>query len=87
MDTACLEYCLTEAERDAFERDGYLVVADALSIDVVRKAGPKRLREVRVVSRKALDRLKDALTVVVPRVMGGPAQGATGKRSGRSAST
>ena len=63
-----------------------LVVADALSIDTVRKAGPKRLREVRVVSRKALDRLKDALTVVVPRVTG-PAQGATGKRSGRSAST
>jgi GntR family transcriptional regulator len=63
-----------------------LVVADALSIDIVRKAGPRRLREVRVVSRKALDRLKDALTVVVPRVAP-PAQGAGGKRSGRSAST
>jgi DNA-binding transcriptional regulator YhcF (GntR family) len=63
-----------------------LVVADALSIDTVRKAGPKRLREVRVVSRKALDRLKDALTVVVPRVVGA-AQGATGKRSGKSAKT
>jgi DNA-binding transcriptional regulator YhcF (GntR family) len=62
-----------------------LVVADALSIDIVRKAGPRRLREVRVVSRKALDRLKDALTVVVPRVVG-PPQGA-GKRSGRSART
>jgi len=63
-----------------------LVVADALSIDTVRRAGPRRLREVRVVSRKALDRLKDALTVVVPRVAGPPPQGA-GKRSGRSART
>jgi hypothetical protein len=63
-----------------------LVVADALSLDTVRRAGPRRLREVRVVSQKALDRLKDALTVVVPRVVA-PAQGARGRRSGKSAST
>ena len=62
-----------------------LVVADALSLETVKRAGPRRLREVRVVSRKALDRLKDALTVVVPRVVGPALQGA-GKRSGRSAS-
>ena len=32
-----------------------LVVADALSLETVNRAGPRRLREVRVVSRKALD--------------------------------
>lgn len=65
-----------------------LVVADALSIDTVRKAAPRRLREVRVVSQKALDRLKGALTVVVPRATAPtrPLQGA-GKRSGKSART
>jgi ectoine hydroxylase-related dioxygenase (phytanoyl-CoA dioxygenase family) len=30
MNTACLEYCLTEAERATFERDGYLIVEDVL---------------------------------------------------------
>lgn len=36
MDTACLEYRLTDAERDAFERDGYLVVEEALPPTLVR---------------------------------------------------
>jgi DNA-binding transcriptional regulator YhcF (GntR family) len=67
-----------------------LVVADALSLETVRRSGPKRLREVRVVSDAALARLKDSLTVVVPQ---GPVKGAVaaggaqGKRSGRSART
>ena len=30
MDTACLDYRLTEAERLQFERDGYFIVEDAL---------------------------------------------------------
>jgi phytanoyl-CoA dioxygenase PhyH len=30
MDTACLEYCLTEEERGEFERNGYFVVEDVL---------------------------------------------------------
>ena len=30
MDTACLDYRLTEDERDGFERDGYLVVENVL---------------------------------------------------------
>jgi hypothetical protein len=58
----------------------------------VRRAGPKRLREVRVVSPEALARLKDSLTVVVPQgpVKGagvGGAGGAQGRRSGKSART
>jgi hypothetical protein len=30
MDTACLEYCLTEPERRAFNETGYLIVEEAL---------------------------------------------------------
>jgi GntR family transcriptional regulator len=44
-----------------------LVIADALSVDAVRKAAPRRLREVRVVPEKALARLRQAVTAVVPR--------------------
>lgn len=36
METACLEHCLTEAERASFERDGYLVVEEALPPSMVR---------------------------------------------------
>src|SRR5438445_1809386 len=35
MNTACLEYCLTEQERLAFERDGFFVVEDALPPSLV----------------------------------------------------
>jgi DNA-binding transcriptional regulator YhcF (GntR family) len=45
-----------------------LVLADALSADTVRKAGARRLREVRVVSDKALERLREALTIIAPVV-------------------
>ena len=31
MDPRCLQYALTEAERESFERDGYLIVKNALS--------------------------------------------------------
>ena len=37
MDPACLEHCLTEEERIAFERDGYFVVRNALPADLVRE--------------------------------------------------
>jgi hypothetical protein len=86
-DEIVVETRLLSASREwkRLVRAADLVVADALSVDTVRKAGPRRLREVRVVSKKALERLKDTLTIVVPRVVGA-AQGATGKRSGRSAS-
>jgi GntR family transcriptional regulator len=43
-----------------------LVFADALSVETVRKARPRRLRELRIVSEAALLRLKDALTIVAP---------------------
>ncbi len=36
MDTDCLDHRLTDGERDRFERDGYLVVEDALSQEQVR---------------------------------------------------
>jgi GntR family transcriptional regulator len=44
-----------------------LVFADALSSQPVREAGGRRVREVRVVPVRALDRLREALTVVTPR--------------------
>jgi hypothetical protein len=52
-----------------------LVFADALSVEAVRRAGPRRLREVRVVPPTALARLRDALRVVTP----------PNKRTGRGA--
>jgi DNA-binding transcriptional regulator YhcF (GntR family) len=50
-----------------------LVIADALSVDAVRKAAPRHLREVRVVPQSALARLREAVTAVVP----GPARPAS----------
>lgn len=35
MDSACLEHCLTEAERTKFERDGFVVVENALPASMV----------------------------------------------------
>ena len=35
MDAACLEYCLTDHECQAFERDGFLLIPDALTVDMV----------------------------------------------------
>jgi GntR family transcriptional regulator len=45
-----------------------LVLADALSVDSVRRAGARRLREVRVISASALQRLREALTIIAPVV-------------------
>ena len=45
-----------------------LVIADALSVEAVRKAAPRRLREVRVVPEAALARLRKAVTAVVPQL-------------------
>lgn len=44
-----------------------VVFSDALAVEVVRRARPRRLREVRIIPETALSRLRDALTVVVPR--------------------
>ncbi len=35
MDTACLDYCLTEQERGEFEQNGFLIVPDALPPQMV----------------------------------------------------
>src|SRR4051812_36376638 len=44
-----------------------LVLADALCSAAARDSGARRVREVRVVQPAALERLQDALTIVVPR--------------------
>ena len=45
-----------------------LVLADALSVEAVRRAGARRVREIRVVADKALARLREALTIIAPVV-------------------
>jgi DNA-binding transcriptional regulator YhcF (GntR family) len=50
-----------------------LVFADSLSAPVVRAAGARHLREIRVVQLSSLERLRDALTIVVPRADRRPA--------------
>jgi DNA-binding transcriptional regulator YhcF (GntR family) len=57
-----------------------VVLADALSVEAVRRARPRRLREVRVVTEVSLSRLRQALSVVAPRI-----EAETGKRPGRQA--
>jgi len=49
-----------------------LVLTDVLSTEAARKAGARRVREVRVVQPAALERLRDALTIVTPRRDSGP---------------
>jgi GntR family transcriptional regulator len=49
-----------------------LVLADALSADTVRKAGPRRMRVVKVLADQALTRLREALTIIAPVVDVGP---------------
>ncbi|HEX9204259.1 MAG TPA: GntR family transcriptional regulator [Vicinamibacteria bacterium] len=44
-----------------------LVFADALAVEAVKKARPRRLREFRVLTQPALGRLRGVLSVVVPR--------------------
>jgi hypothetical protein len=45
-----------------------LVIADALAVGEVRAAGPRRLREVRLVRQEALDRLAPVLrAAALPR--------------------
>jgi GntR family transcriptional regulator len=53
-------------------RHADMVFADGLSADAVRRAGARKLREFRVVTDSAVARLKQALTVVVPRREAGP---------------
>ena len=35
MDPSCLQYCMTDAQRDHFEQQGYLIVEDALDNDML----------------------------------------------------
>jgi DNA-binding transcriptional regulator YhcF (GntR family) len=44
-----------------------LVLTDALCTESARAAGARKVREVRIVQPAALERLQDALTIVVPR--------------------
>lgn len=44
-----------------------LVFADALSVEALRRVRPRKVREFRLIAPAALARLRDALTVVVPR--------------------
>jgi GntR family transcriptional regulator len=43
------------------------VFADALCLDALRRTKPRRLREARFVAPTTLDRIRDSLTIVVPR--------------------
>jgi len=44
-----------------------IVFADALAVEAVRKAQPRRVREVRITTEAALSRLRRLITVIVPR--------------------
>lgn len=44
-----------------------LVFADTMSLDAVKKARPRKLRELRIIRGEALERLRDSLTIVAPR--------------------
>ena len=35
MDAACLQYCMTEAQRDFFDQEGYLIVENALDAEMI----------------------------------------------------
>lgn len=61
-----------------------LVVADVLSLEAVRRAKPRRLHEVHVVPASAIERLRTALTAVVPARAGGPPDGAGGPAAPRA---
>jgi ectoine hydroxylase len=60
LDTSCLEYCMTDAQRKQFDQDGYLVVPDALDDDTIGRlleAGDRVDRE----ERKTRDLDPDAM--------------------------
>lgn len=57
-----------------------LVLADALSVEAVRRAGARRVREIRVVADKALERLREALTIIAPVVEVRPAARNAGEK-------
>jgi hypothetical protein len=54
-----------------------LVFADSLSADAVRRHKPRRFREVQILSDAMVQRLREALTVVVPMA------GEAGRLAGR----
>jgi pyruvate-formate lyase-activating enzyme len=68
-DEVLVETKLLSAPREwkRLARVADLVLTDALSTTAARAAGARRVREVRVVQPSSLERLRDALTIVVPR--------------------
>ncbi|HUG53372.1 MAG TPA: GntR family transcriptional regulator [Vicinamibacteria bacterium] len=69
-DEVLVETRLLSAPREwkRLVRAADLVMTDSLCTDAARKAGARRVREIRVVPEAALMRLREALTIVVPRV-------------------
>ena len=37
MDTSCLQYCMTDQQRDHFEQQGYLIIEDALDSNMLER--------------------------------------------------
>jgi len=52
-----------------------LVLADALSLEALRRVRPRRVREVRAITPRTLSRLREALSFVVPPPEGRSAEG------------
>lgn len=68
-DEVLVETRLLSAAREwrRLVRAADLVFADALSVDAVERARPRRIQAFGVVTEAAVERLRKALTVVVPR--------------------
>ncbi|MEE2752586.1 MAG: phytanoyl-CoA dioxygenase family protein [Candidatus Latescibacterota bacterium] len=68
MDTDCLQYCMTDDQRDQFEQEGYLIVPDALENDMLGRlleAGDRVDREVREGKALAPDALMSKFRTIV----------------------
>jgi hypothetical protein len=61
-------------------RGADLVFCDAISAPVLKKLGSARLHEFRVVSEEAVARLREALTVIAPKLDGGRRAQKTGAK-------
>ena len=75
MDPSCLQYCMTDAQRDHFEQQGYLIVEDALDDDMLGRlleAGDRVDAEERAARGLAPNALLS--TVMYPRSTTGPPQ-------------
>jgi GntR family transcriptional regulator len=68
-DEILLETCLLSDSREwkRLARAADLVIADVVAAAAVRRASPRKLREVRVVPETMLPRLREALQFIAPR--------------------